>query len=58
MNTCYLVYRINPKASAHHFRELMSIFSTEKKAQEFIDDWEKIPKTTVVYYEYEEWGIE
>ena len=56
MTTCFLVYRLNSQ-SLTESRELVSIFSTEEKARDFMDTLEKFISTTV-YYEYEEWIIE
>lgn len=56
MNTCFLVYRLNSQ-SLTESRELVNIFSTSEKANEFIDVLEKFISSNVSY-EYEEWKIE
>lgn len=52
MKTCYLVYRVAPE-----YRELIGIYSTEEKAQEFIATLERFVRDSISY-EYEEWSIE
>ena len=52
MNTCYLVYRLTDND-----RELVKVFSTTEKADEFIATLEKLVRA-LISYEYEEWTIE
>ena len=52
MKICFLVYRL----TGEH-RDLIRIFSTAEKAEEFIAVLDKFISSDVSY-EYEEWGIE
>jgi len=55
MKTCFLVYRLTGK-----HRDLVKIFSTAEKAEEFIEVLEKVAKSAGidVGYEYDEEEIE